>query len=142
MKNFFLLLSFFFFANSVFSQGEVVGLCENPDVPAQYFGGTDSLFAYLQRSVVYPKEALKNGDQGTVVVKFVVEKNGDILQVDIETGATEELENEALRVIRLMPNWRPAICDGHTAPTLVKLPLIFDLEASRKAKKTNKKKRL
>jgi TonB family protein len=62
----------------------------------------------------YPADALRNGVEGGVLVKFIVEKDGSISNAEILRSMTESFDTEALRLISHMPNWTPGVC-GMTA---------------------------
>lgn len=72
-------------------------------------GGDDGLMQYLARNVKYPTLAKENGAQGYVVVKFVVEKDGNITDVHVGNKVDPYLASEAIRVIKHMPKWKPGI---------------------------------
>lgn len=70
---------------------------------------------------------MKNNEIGKVFVSFVVEKDGSIQDVKIEKGVTPALNEEALRVVRSMPKWTPALKDGKEVRTVLTLPIVFHL---------------
>lgn len=63
---------------------------------------------YLSRTITYPSIAQENGIQGRVFVKFTVTKSGELIDMKVIRGADPALDMEALRVVKLMPNWIPA----------------------------------
>lgn len=101
---------------------------EFPDVEAQFPGGNDSLRYFIATNVVYPEIALQNGDQGRVYVSFIIEKDGSISDINIMRGVSLELDREAKRLIRSMPNWIPAEFSGKTVRSYMRLPILFVLE--------------
>lgn len=105
------------------------------DNPPEFVGGMDSLFAFLGKNLVYPKEAKKNGIQGRVFVGFVVGKEGVVREVKIIRGVHPLLDAEALRVVKLMPEWKPGILDGEPVSVSFNLPLNFNLTYDRGKKK-------
>ena len=81
---------------------------EMPEFP----GGTDSLNAFLRREIVYPKVALENGITGTVLVEFIVEKDGRVTNGKVKVPLYSDCDAEALRVVMSMPKWKPAMLKG------------------------------
>lgn len=106
-------------------QAEII---DYPDVEATFPGGAAKMYAYINRSIIYPAISIKNEDQGKVYVKFVVEKDGEISQVYIERGVTPELDKEAKRIMRTMPKWQPGEMNGKKVRTRCRLPIVFTLD--------------
>jgi TonB family protein len=94
---------------------------------AEFSGGLDSLYKFLSREMQYPKEAVKNGIQGRVFVQFVVEKDGSITDIRIVKGVDPILDEEAIRVIKIMPAWIPKEEKGEKVQDLLTLPITFTL---------------
>lgn len=94
---------------------------------ASFPGGNDALASYLQTNVKYPESALKNNEAGKVFVSFVVEKDGSIGDVKVEKSVSADLDNEALKVVREMPKWTPAMKDGKEVRSSLTLPIVFHL---------------
>ncbi|MCR5496975.1 MAG: energy transducer TonB [Paludibacteraceae bacterium] len=97
------------------------------DRAASFPGGNDALASYLQTNVTYPESAMKNNEIGKVFVSFVVEKDGSIQNVKVEKGVSSILDEEAMRVVRNMPKWIPAMKDGKEVRTSLTLPIVFHL---------------
>ncbi|TND04265.1 MAG: periplasmic protein TonB [Bacteroidetes bacterium] len=83
---------------------------------------------YLMSSLRYPQIPKEEGIQGTVVLSFVVDTNGDVKNLAVEKGVHPALDKEALRVARGMPKWIPAITKGHKVSFLFRLPIKFRLD--------------
>lgn len=106
------------------------------DKMAEFPGGMDALVKFLQHNVRYPAEARRHGDQGTVYVSFVVEKDGTITNTSVVKAVTIDLEDEALRVVGLMPNWIPAsMSDGTIVASRFVLPVKFKLAEPKKLRR-------
>ena len=82
----------------------------------------------------YPSEAVENGVQGRVYVEFTIEKNGDVSNVRVTRGVDELLDNEAVRVVKASPRWKPGKVGGKPVRAYLTIPVDFILE-----KKSNKK---
>jgi TonB family protein len=77
--------------------------------PAGFKGGNDGWRRYLERSLVYPEDAVKNNIQGVVSVEFVIERDGSVSNAKVLGSPDELLAAEALRLIKKSPKWEPAI---------------------------------
>ncbi len=83
---------------------------------------------WLSQNLQYPPIAQENGIQGTVVVQFVVEKNGSLSDVKVIRSKDPSLDNEALRVVRNMPKWKPGKLNGSPVRVSFTLPITFKLQ--------------
>jgi protein TonB len=93
------------------------------EIPSEYPGGLAAWQRFLNRNL-RPNDEL----EGTVEVQFIVDKDGNVSEVQALTGP-EELRREAERVIKKSGKWTPAIQNGHQVKSLKKQPIIFRLEA-------------
>ena len=80
--------------------------------PAEFPGGQDAWRRYLERSLQYPEAAQENGTQGVVRVQFIVDKEGNISEVQALNDPGEGLAEEAVRIIKKGPKWKPAEQNG------------------------------
>lgn len=96
---------------------------DSPEFP----GGQDSLMAYLGRRIQYPKEAMEKGIEGTVYVTFVIEKDGSVNKVHILRGIGKACDEEAMRVIRNMPRWKPGFQREKPVRVQYNIPIRFKL---------------
>ena len=92
-------------------------------------GGDDAMFKYIGDNVVYPKSAQKAGISGIVYVYFIIDKNGNVTNAEVKRGVKggEELNDEALRVIKGMPKWEPGYQNAKPASVQLTLPIKFML---------------
>ena len=106
-------------------EGEIFEVVEqNPQFP----GGDAALMAWLQKNLKYPSVAQENGIQGRVMVSFVVNKDGSIVDPKIIRGVDPSLDKEALRVVSNMPKWTPGRQRGKTVRVKYSLPVTFRLQ--------------
>ncbi|HNS12422.1 MAG TPA: energy transducer TonB [Bacteroidia bacterium] len=91
-------------------------------------GGEGKLFEYLQKNIKYPPVARENGIQGRVYVTFVVDKDGKIKDAKILRGIGGGCDEEALRVIRNMPEWKAGRQNGRSVQVQYNLPVNFTLK--------------
>ncbi len=107
---------------------DVLNVRKDPEVAAEYPGGTPALMRFLSTKVKYPKEAEKRGEQGKAYVQFVVKSDGNVDYVQIaKTSGSKVLDDEAVRVVKSMPRWTPAKQDGENVSSMLTLPVAFKL---------------
>lgn len=87
-----------------------------------------SLMQYLGKSIKYPTIAQKTGTQGRVIVQFVVNKDGSIVDVKVVRGVDPYLDKEAIRVISTMPKWKPGEQRGKPVRCKFTVPVMFKLQ--------------
>ncbi len=103
-------------------------IVEYPDKEAMFPGGAAAMTRWIQEHVVYPEMARETGEQGKVYVQFVVESNGKITGVEVIRKVSGDLDREAARVVRAMPNWEPGESKAKKVKTRVRLPINFTLK--------------
>jgi TonB family protein len=99
---------------------------ENPEFP----GGEEARQKFLQDNIVYPKKAQEKMIQGRVVLYFTVETTGEITEIKVAQSVHPLLDNEALRVAKLMPNWKPAKQRNKAVRVQYSMPITFTLDRS------------
>lgn len=82
---------------------------------------------HIKSNLKYPEEALKNKVQGQVVVEFVIDANGAVIDPVIKQGIGSGCDEEALRVVSMMPAWIPGKQDGQNVKVKFKLPVVFQI---------------
>lgn len=90
-------------------------------------GGLYYLMSYLSENIHYPLEAQKKGTQGRVVISFVVETDGQLSNFNVEQSVSQELDAEALRVVKNMPRWVPGKQEGKGVRVKYNVPINFRL---------------
>ena len=85
----------------------------NVDVEPAFPGGPARFLNWIYENLRYPKEAEERGEQGQVVVNFVVECDGSASNIKIVRRVSKDIDNEAIRLIKSMPKWNPGMIDGH-----------------------------
>lgn len=96
------------------------------DMP-EFPGGNRELQKWLARNVVYPQIASENGITGRVYVGFIVNELGDIEDVKVTRGVDQSLDQEAVRVIKKMPRWKPGKQRGKPVKVSYTVPINFQL---------------
>ena len=93
----------------------------------QFPGGDIELMKFLSENVKYPEAALKAGTQGRVVAQFIVEADGSITNVKVLKNVSDEIDAEAVRVIKAMPKWKPGMQKGQPVRVKYTIPVTFRL---------------
>ena len=97
------------------------------EIESSYPGGAAAWQRYLLKTLRYPQEAQDNEIQGSVIVQFIVDKEGIVSNVEAISGPNE-LRDEAVRVIKKSGNWTPAVQNGRKVKSYKKQPIVFRLE--------------
>lgn len=99
---------------------------------AEPVNGYPDLYAYFHQELKYPVEALKDSVEGIVSVSFVINKDGKPEQVKILNSLGKAFDDEALRVIGAMPQWKAASLNGKPVPARISMPLTFQVDKIQK----------
>lgn len=98
------------------------------EIESDFPGGQSAWIRYLTKTLVYPQEAQDNEIQGQVIVQFIVDKEGNVSDVEAISGPNE-LRGEAVRVIKKSGKWTPAVQNGRQVKSYKKQPITFRLES-------------
>lgn len=96
------------------------------DMP-EFPGGTAALLEYLKKNIKYPAICRENNIQGRVLVSFIVNKDGSIVDAEVVKNVNPSLDKEALRVISGMPKWKPGSQRGKPVRVKYTVPVNFRL---------------
>ncbi len=94
----------------------------------QFPGGDKEMMSFLSRNIKYPVIAQEQGIQGTVVLRFVVGKNGEVSDVTVLRSLDPSCDKEAIRVVKSMPKWVPGKQNGTPVLVYFTLPVRFRLQ--------------
>ena len=89
--------------------------------------GASAMMKWINKNVNYPQTSIEMNEQGRVFLSFVVEKDGSISNIAVERGVSMDLDREAKRVVRKMPNWIPGESSGRKVRARCRLPINFQL---------------
>lgn len=107
---------------------------DDVDQQPSFPGGTNALNTFLASNLKYPVVAQENGIQGRVIVKFIVEKDGSISNVEVDRSVYPSLDNESMRVVKAMPKWIPGQINGKAVKVKWSFPFTFRLRENTKNK--------
>ncbi|MDO4159108.1 MAG: energy transducer TonB [Prevotellaceae bacterium] len=94
----------------------------------EFPGGMSSMISYLTKNIKYPATDVNAKKGGKVIASFVVNSDGSIADVQIVKGSgSENMDAEAVRVIKSMPAWKPGMIDGKAVRTKFTIPVAFSI---------------
>ena len=91
-------------------------------------GGEIELFKFLSENVKYPQSAIKNNIQGRVILRFIVNYDGSIENIQVVRSVSPECDQEAIRVVKNMPKWTPGSQNGKNVSVWFTIPISFKLQ--------------
>lgn len=97
---------------------------ERPEYP----GGMKEAIKYIQTHIQYPPAAIYKKIQGRVWIESVIDRNGKVVQPKVAYSVHPLLDQEALRIVRMMPDWKPGKLNGETVKVKYVFPVTFRLE--------------
>jgi len=97
------------------------------EVEPEPYGGAAAWAKFLQKNMHYPPQASENGVHGKVFLSFIVETVGHLSNIKVERGVGSGLDEEALRVLKIAPAWKPGIQNGHKVRVMYNIPINFIL---------------
>lgn len=96
------------------------------DLP-QFPGGAVEFMKWLTKNLRYPSSVQQQKVEGKVVVQFIINRDGSVSGLKIVQALHPECDREALRVMRMMPKWKPGIQHDKPCRTMVRIPIVFKL---------------
>ncbi|MCG9880283.1 MAG: energy transducer TonB [Bacteroidia bacterium] len=107
------------------SKVEVLTFSETmPEFP----GGTEELYKFISKEMKYPKRLKKEKIEARVISKFIINKEGGIENIQILNKVEPEFAEEVVRVLSIMPNWKPGMQMGKPVNVVFTLPISFKLK--------------
>lgn len=108
---------------------EEIIVCPVPDSEAEFGDGSVKNFqTYVYNNLVYSEQAINLGLEGRVIVRFIIDENGRLVNPEIMRGIDPLLDDEVLRVIKNSPRWKPAIFNKRKVKVSYVIPVIFKLQ--------------
>lgn len=98
------------------------------DVMPEYPGGSDAMTSFIKKNIKYPEIARDNDIKGKVYIEFVINTEGYVTNVQIKKGIGGGCDEEAVRIIKKMPQWKPGIQNGKPVNVKILLPILFSLQ--------------
>ena len=110
MKKLFLIMLLAFVSVNAYSQSDDADndVYNMVDQSAKFQDGYNSIIKFVQANIKFPAEAQENNVHGKLMVSVVVEKDGSLSDIKIKKGLGYGLDEEIVRIIKMMPKWQPA----------------------------------
>lgn len=108
--------------------GKIVAYFKAEKLP-QFPGGENALMLFISKNIKYPAKARENGVQGTSIIRFIVDKTGKVTNPKVIRSLDSITDAEAIRVIKIMPNWIPGELKGKKVAVVYTLPIRYRLDA-------------
>ena len=109
------------------------------DQMPEFPGGMEAMMEFVATNIKYPQDAIDENMEGRMMVSFVVEKDGLVSNVKMLRGVCKSIDEEAMRVVRGMPRWKPGMKDGKPARVAYQIPIVFKLGQMNNEHKTTVK---
>ena len=94
----------------------------------EYPGGMSAMMAFINKNIKYPAEAQKTKAQGRVVIQFIVDTEGNIIEPKVIQSVDPLLDAEAIRLTAIMPKWKPGMQRGQAVNVKYTVPIVFRLQ--------------
>ena len=95
------------------------------EIMPEFPGGKRELTSFIKKNLRYPSISNQYKIGGKVILEFKVDKLGFIQNIIVKTGVNVEIDNEAIRIIKAMPRWKPGLQDGNPVSVKYRLPILF-----------------
>jgi hypothetical protein len=107
--------------------GSLYGYGDNmlSELPSFDGGGVEKFREWLSKNTRENKLVIKNKLSGTIMLIFIIERNGEVSEVTVQSGIAEELDNEVVKIVKSSPHWQPGKQQGRPVKVLFRLPLVF-----------------
>ncbi len=132
MKRLLLFIGLVCFSQAALAQKPAAAkkLSQRLTTQAQFPGGDSAMVEFIHENLRYPQMERDNDIQGKVVVRFMIDKAGNVGDIKLAMKVSPGLDKEALRVTNLMPTWKPAMYHNKPITVYYVLPITFRLEKS------------
>ncbi len=101
------------------------GTYSNVETVPEFPGGLDAFAKFLAHNIRYPARARENNTSGRVIINFLVERDGEITNIKIARGIGDGCDEEAVRVMKLSPPWKPGMQNGRAVRVAYSVPISF-----------------
>lgn len=106
------------------TENKIYDLVETmPEFP----GGSQAMFAFIEKNLRYPQSALKDSVQGRVIVQVIINRDGSVTEPNVLRSIDARLDREALRIMEIMPKWKPGLQQGKPVRVKYAIPITFRL---------------
>jgi protein TonB len=133
-KKVFMLIFSVFLSGLMMAQDDTTVYTYVEQMP-EFPGGDTALNAYLAKNIEYPAKALDNDIQGRVIIEFIIRSDGSVSDVTVSKGIGYGCDEEAVRVVKSMPRWKPGSQNGKPVNVIYRIPVKYTIHNQREKKK-------
>lgn len=101
---------------------------ESVEQMPEFIGGEEALNEFISKNITYPETAKKDGIEGRVCVKFIVSTAGQVLEPTVVEPVNPDLDAEAVRVAKMLPNFKPGMENGEKVAVYFTVPFVFKIQ--------------
>ncbi len=130
LKMLFYGIFYLFLSSSAYSQTDTSKVFTIVEKTPEYPGGLAALYKYLGKNIKYPQPLRDNGMEGNIYIKFIVEKDGSLSNIEIKYGCygNEDCRENMTKIIKDMPRWKAGSQNGKSVRVLYAIPIRIHLE--------------
>ncbi len=129
-----LLLFALFLVQFSFAQSQEKEILLEAEVNPEFPGGEDAMMAYFSKNINYPTKEKENNITGKVIARFAIMQDGSVDKITILSQTPKAFNDEVIRVLKLMPKWKPGMQLGKPVAVYFTIPIMFHLEDSKPIK--------
>jgi TonB family protein len=133
-KKVFMLIFSVFLSGFILAQDDTTVYTYVDQMP-EFPGGDTALYTYLAKNIEYPSKALDNDIQGRVIIEFIIRNDGSVSDVTVSKGIGYGCDEEAVRVVKSMPRWKPGSQNGKSVNVTYRIPVKYTIHNHRDKKK-------
>ena len=100
---------------------------EEWEVEPEFPGGQEAFYKYIASSIIYPQDCRDNSIQGKVYISFIIDVDGSVTDVTVVRGVHKSIDQEAIRVTKSSPKWKPGTIHGKPVKVKYTYPISFKL---------------
>ena len=109
-------------------EGSEENACFTAEEMPEYPGGMPAMMDFIRDNIQYPEDAKEAQVEGRVLCSFIINTSGQVTEVKVaKSSGTQSLDDEALRVVSMMPDWKPGMNEGEPVSVIYTIPIAFRL---------------
>ena len=113
-------------------ENSAMDIVKQPEQAAEFPGGQEALYSFIVDNISYPVKAKQDNVEGTVYTQFIIDSKGDVKDIKVVRGVSQELDQAAVDVLKALPQWKPAENNGKKVNTLFTIPIKYQLPKKEK----------
>jgi len=132
-----ILLFALFSTQLTFAQSQEKEILLEAEVNPEFPGGDNALYTFISKNINYPTKEKENNITGRVVARFAIMADGSVENIKILSQTPKAFNDEVIRVLNLMPKWKPGMQFSKPVAVYFTIPIVFNLETDKPNKRKN-----